>query len=84
MTLDELARWFDHVREVLSAAYLSHEEPWRQSGMSGPQERWATLRRPVADCMDHSGTFLDIGCANDHITQYQRGTSCRIQHIHTA
>ena len=61
--------WFENVREVLETAYLSHEEPWRQSGMSGPEDRWVNLRKPVADCVDRSGAFLDIGCANGYLLE---------------
>lgn len=48
---------------------MAHEEPWRQSGMSGPEERWAALRRPVADCLDRPGSFLDVGCANGYLLE---------------
>jgi SAM-dependent methyltransferase len=66
---NELKAWFDHVREVLETAYTSHGEPWRQSGMSGPEARWVALRKPVADCIDRSGSFLDIGCANGYLLE---------------
>lgn len=69
MEKDQLDDWFDHVRQVLETAYLSHAEPWRQSGMSGPEGRWAALRKPVADCIDRSGSFLDIGCANGYLLE---------------
>jgi 2-polyprenyl-3-methyl-5-hydroxy-6-metoxy-1,4-benzoquinol methylase len=65
----DLARWFDNTRRVLEDAYISHEEPWRQSGMSGPEDRWTALRRPVADCIDRPGTLLDIGCANGYFLE---------------
>jgi len=66
MTLEE---WFLSVRKTLENAYLQHEEPWRQSGMSGPLERWVSLRKPVADCVDKPGSFLDIGCANGYLLE---------------
>jgi len=34
--------------------------------MSGPQQRWISLRKPLADCLHRSGAFLDIGCANGY------------------
>ena len=37
--------------------------------MSGPRERWVSLRKPVADCVDGSGSFLDIGCANGYLLE---------------
>jgi len=66
---DELAAWFENIHQVLETAYVAHEEPWRQSGMSGPEARWITLRKPVADCIDRSGSFLDIGCANGYLLE---------------
>jgi SAM-dependent methyltransferase len=66
MTLEE---WFLSVRKTLENAYLQHEEPWKQSGMSGPLERWVSLRKPVADCVDKPGSFLDIGCANGYLLE---------------
>ena len=69
MEPDELDRWFENVHTVLENAYLSHSEPWRQSGMSGPEERWVSLRKPVADCINRPGAFLDIGCANGYLLE---------------
>ena len=65
----ELSQWFDNVGNTLEQAYLKQEEPWKQSGMSGPAERWVSLRKPVADCVDRSGSFLDIGCANGYLLE---------------
>jgi len=69
MPVDDLERWFVHNREVLETAYLARTEPWEQSGMSGPFERWEALRKPIADCMDRDGSFLDIGCANGYLLE---------------
>ena len=82
MKSDELADWFDHARQALETAYLAHTESWRQSGMSGPAERWMSLRKPVADCIDQSGTFLDIGCANGYLLECcLKWTAARDIHI---
>ncbi len=69
MNAQELGRWFDTQRRVLETAYPSHHEPWRRSGMSGPEERWIAIRKPVADCVDRPGTFLDISCANGYLLE---------------
>ncbi len=37
--------------------------------MSGPYERWEVLRRPIAECIHKSGSFLDIGCANGFLLE---------------
>ncbi len=70
-TLDEqqLKAWFQGIRDMLEPAYLSAVEPWQQSGFSGPEDRWKALRKPIADCVDKSGTFLDIGCANGYFLE---------------
>jgi SAM-dependent methyltransferase len=65
----DLHAWFNNVRDVLENAYLAHDEPWKQSGMSGPAERWTALRKPIADCIEHNGSFLDIGCANGYLLE---------------
>ncbi|MFC1948952.1 class I SAM-dependent methyltransferase [Chloroflexota bacterium] len=69
MKPEELKNWFENLRELLETAYLSNAEPWKQSGMSGPEERWISLRKPVAECIDKSGSFLDIGCANGYLLE---------------
>lgn len=68
MKPEGLRIWFENVRQVLETAYLSSDEPWRQSGMSGPEDRWIALRKPVADCIDKSGSFLEFLLAN-HLKQ---------------
>ena len=65
-----LEEWFSSLKETLEDAYLAYEEPWKQSGHLTTLERWITLRKPVADCIDKSGTFLDIGCANGYLLEY--------------
>lgn len=64
-----LAAYFEKTRRVLEEGYLAHNEPWRQSGMSGPYQRWVSLRKPVADAVQHSGSFLDTGCANGYLLE---------------
>lgn len=48
----------------VAAAYLASDDPLEQSGFSGGRLRWERLRRPIADAVPVSGSFLDIGCAN--------------------
>jgi len=62
-------QWFSSLKEELESAYLRHNEPWKQSGFSGSEERWIACRKPVADCVDKSGSFLDIGCANGYLLE---------------
>jgi SAM-dependent methyltransferase len=64
-----LEEWFLSLQKTLEDIYLKQVEPWKQSGHSGPYERWVSLRKPVADCVDKSGLFLDIGCANGYLLE---------------
>jgi len=61
--------WFENLKNVLEEAYLQHNEPRKQSGFLGPEEAWIQCRKPIADCLDKSGTFLDIGCANGYLLE---------------
>ncbi len=67
----DLSQWFDRLRQTLESSYIAYpnDQPWRQSGMSGPEGRWIALRSPVADCLHRSGAFLDIGCANGYLLE---------------
>ncbi len=73
MNQEELTQWFDANKTLLETAYLNGQHPWQQSGVGLHSQRtaadWATLRRPIADCIDHSGSFLDIGCANGYLLE---------------
>ena len=62
-------QWFSSLKKELEEAYLQHDEPWKQSGFSGPEERWKAYRKPIADCIEKSGSFLDIGCANGYLIE---------------
>lgn len=66
---DDLDAWYESYRAIIEGAYLGPSEPWRGSGFSGPYERWVHMRMPIADCVDRSGSFLDIGCANGYLLE---------------
>src|SRR5271155_5656777 len=61
--------WYDDAREHIETHYLASDKPWKQSGFSGPYERWEALPRPAANCIDRPGSFLDIGCANGYLLE---------------
>ncbi len=65
----QLEEWFSALKQELESAYIQHDEPWKQSGFSGPEDRWTAVRKPIADCIDKSGSFLDIGCANGYLLE---------------
>ena len=73
MTDEELSRWFAANKAVLESAFRAGREPWQQSGFGLHTPRtyqvWAACRRPIADCVDRSGTFLDIGSANGYLLE---------------
>lgn len=66
---NELEGWFEKVRLILENAYLSAKTPWQQSGLSGSYEDWTRLRIPISECIETSGTFLDVGCANGFLLE---------------
>lgn len=70
---DSMERWFDASRTLLEDAYVAGQQPWQQSGFglhsNRSYENWEAVRRPVADCLDQSGTFLDVGCANGYLLE---------------
>ncbi|MGA7097904.1 MAG: class I SAM-dependent methyltransferase [Acidimicrobiia bacterium] len=49
---------------ALETTYLATDDPLMQSGYSGGRERWIVERSPLAEAIDRSGDFLDVGCAN--------------------
>jgi len=67
--VNELGGWFEKVRRILENAYLSTNIPWQQSGLSGSFEDWTRLRIPISECIETSGTFLDVGCANGFLLE---------------
>lgn len=66
---NELQDWFGETRSLLENGYLPAETPWKQSGKSGSFEEWGRLRIPISECIETSGTFLDIGCANGFLLE---------------
>jgi SAM-dependent methyltransferase len=69
MNQEELSAWFVANKTLLENAYTAETEPWKQSGFSGPYERWMACRKPIADCVAQPGNFLDIGCANGYLLE---------------
>ncbi len=69
MNEKKLSAWFAANQKLLEDAYTAETEPWKQSGFSGSYERWIAARKPIADCIDKSGKFLDIGCANGYLLE---------------
>jgi SAM-dependent methyltransferase len=66
--IDE-TEWFHRNATVLTAAYLSRDDPRAQSGHSGDEARWEAARRPVLAAVDADGDFLDVGCANGYLME---------------
>ncbi len=60
----EIEKWFDSMRRDFKRWYLASENPWRQSGWGSTPERWRIAREVILSAVEHSGAFLDVGCAN--------------------
>lgn len=65
----KLHDWFTSLKDELETAYIRNNQPWEQSGYYGSEEQWIATRKPNADCIDNSGSFLDIGCANGYLLE---------------
>jgi hypothetical protein len=61
--------WFARHERVLTAAYLTRDDPRAQSGHSGDEPRWEAARRPTIAAVDADGDFLDVGCANGYLME---------------
>ena len=55
--------------EVYEEHYLASDDPRRQSGFGGDEERWEAARRPIVQAIDRPGSFLDVGCANGYLLE---------------
>lgn len=64
---EDLQNWFATVKQSLESAYMAANTPWQQSGKSGTFEEWTRLRIANIAPVNHSGTYLDIGCANGYL-----------------
>jgi SAM-dependent methyltransferase len=61
--------WPEQVRDLLEAAYLAGDNPRAQSGFGGDEEYWRVARGVIADAVDRSGSFLDVGSASGHFLE---------------
>ena len=69
MSQTQLKKWFSSLKEELETAYLKNEKPWERSGFYISENAWVACRKPIADCVEKSGSFLDIGCANGYLLE---------------
>jgi SAM-dependent methyltransferase len=73
MNDEELSKWFEGNRVLLETAYLAGTTSWQRSGVGlhtpRSEQDWEVVRRPIAECVQRSGTFLDIGCANGYLLE---------------
>ena len=61
--------WHAEAAKLVVPAYLAANTPQGGSGHSGTADDWEYSRGIVAEALDRSGTFLDIGCANGHLME---------------
>jgi len=56
----------------LEEAYLTSEDPIRQSGFGGGSERWRREREPILGALRNAGDLLDVCCANGYLLESLR------------
>lgn len=61
--------WYERTEEVLGDAYLSHAEPWRQSGKGGDAQDWRWSRELALEVVEDGDAVLDVGCANGYLME---------------
>ncbi|HSW58328.1 MAG TPA: class I SAM-dependent methyltransferase [Dehalococcoidales bacterium] len=62
-------RWLDKLKKELDESYLKYPEAWKQAGFLEDEQAWIQCRKPIADCVDKSGAFLDISCSNGYLLE---------------
>jgi SAM-dependent methyltransferase len=60
---------YARIEEPLTDAYLSHAEPWRQSGKTGDDVDWRWSRELTLDLAKNGDAVLDVGCANGYLME---------------
>ena len=67
--MESLTKQFLSELRKLEDSYLVEEDPIRQSGFGGGEERWKNERELILNAVDGDGDFLDVGCANGYLLQ---------------
>jgi SAM-dependent methyltransferase len=60
----EEEEFFRSEQSIHERKYLAGTNPRQQSGFGRDEHDWRRFRRPIADAINKSGCFLDVGCAN--------------------
>lgn len=58
------AGWHEAMAALIKPAYLAARNPYAQAGHGGDATSWESSRGFIAQALDRSGTFLDVGCAS--------------------
>ena len=69
MNQESLPKEFLLQLRKLEEAYLTEDDPIRQSGFGGGEERWKNERGLILEAVDGDGDLLDVGCANGYLLQ---------------
>lgn len=62
-------KWLDNLKKDIEESYLKYPEPWKQAGFTLDEAAWIACRKPLAECIDKSGSFLDISCSNGYLLE---------------
>jgi hypothetical protein len=53
----------------ITKCYLTHDNPRGQSGHGGDEYSYMFRHLPIIECLNRSGSFCDVGCANGHLME---------------
>jgi SAM-dependent methyltransferase len=56
--------WHRAMAELIKQSYLTATSPYGQAGHAGDARSWEASRGFVAQAIERSGSFLDVGCAS--------------------
>jgi len=67
--LTEEKIFYEVIREYIDEEPAEELSPWRKSSKSGTFSDWVRLHIPLVECINTSGSFLDISCANGFLLE---------------
>jgi cyclopropane fatty-acyl-phospholipid synthase-like methyltransferase len=62
-------RWFENRNLLITNIYLKGDNPRKQSGHTGDEQRYRYTQGMLLEALYKSGSLIDIGCANGYLLE---------------